>query len=288
MSNTRLALAAAALAFTLAPQAHAHGFAGNRFFPGTIAVEDPAVADELALPTIASQDGETEYELEWGKRITPNFGVSFGGAYVDGDEARGWSNLSTGLKYQFLTDAQTETILSAGVEVEWAGTGDRAVREDVTTIAPTFYFGHGFGQARADWMRPFAVTGSVGVAVPTEGHHDDGEETTRELEAGFTLQYSLPHLSAHVHDYGWSDWVNRLTPIVEVAVSQPLGDSDEDLTGSVNPGVLWTGQHVQLGAEAIVPINDESGDNVGFRLQLHVFMDDLFPHSLGRPMFGAQ
>ena len=30
----------------------AHGFAGSRFFPATIATDDPFVADELALPTI--------------------------------------------------------------------------------------------------------------------------------------------------------------------------------------------------------------------------------------------
>lgn len=283
MSNTRLALAVAALTLAIAPQAHAHGFAGNRFFPGTIAVEDPAVADELALPTISSQDGETEYEIEWGKRITPNFGIAFGGAYVDGQDAQGWSNLVTGLKYQFLTDAESETILSAGLEVEWGGTGDHSVAEDTTTVVPTFYFGHGFGRASAEWARPFAVTGSLGYAMPA--NHQD--ETPDVVEAGFTLQYSLPYLSAHVRDHGWPDWVNQLTPLVEVAVERPTS-GDEGLTGTINPGILWTGRHVQLGAEAMIPINDESGDDVGFRLQLHVFVDDLFAHSLGRPLFGAQ
>src|SRR5262249_48679791 len=162
---------------------------------------------------------------------------------------------------------ESETILSAGVEIEWANTGDHHVAEDLTTIAPTFYFGHGFGRASAAWARPFAVTGSLGVAVPTEGRDGEGGATSSELGAGFTIQYSLPYLSAHVRDYGWSDWVNRLTPIVEVAVSQPLGDSDEALTGTINPGVLWAGRHIQLGAEAIIPINDESGDDVGFALQ---------------------
>jgi hypothetical protein len=30
--------------------AHAHGIAGNRFFPGTLSFDDPAVADESRLP----------------------------------------------------------------------------------------------------------------------------------------------------------------------------------------------------------------------------------------------
>ena len=34
--------------------AHAHGIAGNRFFPGTLSFDDPAVADEAILPNFAS------------------------------------------------------------------------------------------------------------------------------------------------------------------------------------------------------------------------------------------
>jgi hypothetical protein len=30
--------------------AYAHGIAGNRFFPGTLAFDDPAVADEAIVP----------------------------------------------------------------------------------------------------------------------------------------------------------------------------------------------------------------------------------------------
>jgi hypothetical protein len=34
--------------------ADAHGIAGNRFFPGTLAFDDPAVADESRLPLFSS------------------------------------------------------------------------------------------------------------------------------------------------------------------------------------------------------------------------------------------
>ena len=34
--------------------AYAHGIAGNRFFPGTLSFDDPAVADEAILPNFAS------------------------------------------------------------------------------------------------------------------------------------------------------------------------------------------------------------------------------------------
>jgi hypothetical protein len=58
-------------------------------------------------------------------------------------------------------------------------------------------------------------------------------------------------------------------------------------TGMINPGIIWAGKYFQVGVEAIVPINERTGKNVGVIAQLHFFMDDLFPHSLGRPLFGA-
>jgi methionine-rich copper-binding protein CopC len=52
----------------------AHGVAGERFFPATLAVDDPAVADELSLPTIAilkNADNARQVDLsfEYSKRI---------------------------------------------------------------------------------------------------------------------------------------------------------------------------------------------------------------------------
>jgi hypothetical protein len=36
------------------PSAEAHGISGNRYFPGTLTFDDPAVADELILPNFSS------------------------------------------------------------------------------------------------------------------------------------------------------------------------------------------------------------------------------------------
>ena len=48
----RLLVAAAPIALT-ASSAQAHGLIGKRFFPATLATDDPFVADELSLPTIS-------------------------------------------------------------------------------------------------------------------------------------------------------------------------------------------------------------------------------------------
>ena len=56
-------------------------------------------------------------------------------------------------------------------------------------------------------------------------------------------------------------------------------------TGTVNPGIIWAGKYFQLGLEAVVPINERTGKNVGIRGQVHFFLDDLFPTTIGRPLF---
>src|SRR5262245_51245656 len=118
----RGALCGAALAGAagLSSPAAAHGVAGPRFFPATLATDDPAVADELSLPTVSrSKTGdepaarETDVSGEWSKRLTSALGVSFAGSWTQLEtpgepRASGFQNLETTLKYQFLTSAAHE------------------------------------------------------------------------------------------------------------------------------------------------------------------------------------
>ena len=83
LSPSKIAVALL-LGLGLAAPASAHCIVGNRFFPATVIVDDPCVADELSLPTIAdfkNGDEPSAQELdiggEYSKTITPNFGVSF-------------------------------------------------------------------------------------------------------------------------------------------------------------------------------------------------------------------
>jgi hypothetical protein len=291
------ALSAALVAATslgAATSTLAHGIVGDRFFPATLATDDPAVADELSLPTIAvfkTADSppatETDVSGEWSKRLTDRFGVSFDGAWTDlrtaDGRVTGFQNLGTTFKYLALANAPHELMVSAGLEVEWGATGDeRLGAERTTTLTPTLYFGKGAGDLPESlaWARPLALTGVIGYAVPTRG----GE--SRSLETGFALEYSLRYLSSHVRDIGLPSFVNQMTPLVEIQLSTPLSDAvGEPITGTVNPGVIWSGRGVQLGAEAMIPINSASGHGVGAIFQVHWFIDDLFPHSLGKPIW---
>jgi hypothetical protein len=64
-------------------------------------------------------------------------------------------------------------------------------------------------------------------------------------------------------------------------------DGEERSTGKINPGSIYVGDKYQLAVEAIIPVNRASGDTVGGMGQMHFYLDDIFPHSLGKPLFGA-
>jgi hypothetical protein len=82
---------------------------------------------------------------------------------------------------------------------------------------------------------------------------------------------------------------DRLIPLVEIALETPLDRGQGgQTTGTINPGLIWSGKYFQVGAEAIIPVNSRTGSDFGFIAQLHFYLDDLFPHSLGRPLFGGK
>jgi hypothetical protein len=76
-------------------------------------------------------------------------------------------------------------------------------------------------------------------------------------------------------------------PLVEVVLSKPLDRGGGPTLGTVNPGVLFAGRTMQFGIEAVLPVNKRTGGGTGVLMQLHFFLDDLFPNSLGRPLVGG-
>jgi hypothetical protein len=77
----------------------------------------------------------------------------------------------------------------------------------------------------------------------------------------------------------------NVIPLVEFAMNSPLDRGGGQTTGTVNPGFLWESRYCQIGAEAVIPINQATGPNVGFVVQVQVFIDDLLPKIFGHPLF---
>ena len=305
-----------ALTLTILPTAGtlAHGFAGSRFFPATITIDDPFVADELSLPTVSNQKTgtdpsvvETAISSELSKRITSDLGFSIGYAWTHLDQAgpphnpNGFQNLEVTPRYQFLLNAPHEAVASVGVITEVGGTGAKRVGAvPFATYTPTLYFGKGAGDLpeSLNWARPFAVTGIFGYSITSSKKitslvtdPDTGFTTlavdhfSNALNYGIAIEYSNFYLRANIHDFGLPEWVNRLTPLVEFRFTTPVTDRyGEKTVGTINPGIIWSGQYMQFGVEAMIPATKATGKNVGIIAQLHFYLDDIFPNTIGRPL----
>jgi hypothetical protein len=310
------------LALMLVPlsESMAHEIVGNRFFPATLGIDDPGVNDELSIPTVAAfKTGDDpsfrqrDISAEFSKRITDAFAVEFGVTHSHfsapggpaGMGANGFQDLETTFKYRLFKDPGHEFVMSAGLSVEWGRTGAESVgAEPFNVYSPTLWVGKGFGDLpdTLSWIRPVAVTAQVGYAIPGRRSTtafgidpDSGDPTIdtefhpRVLNWGGTIQYSMPYLKSAVYDLGLPDFINRFIPLVEATLQTPVSNtftSGTQTTGTINPGFIWIGNGFQVGVEALIPINRQSGTNVGVIAQLHFYLDDLDPHGIGKPIFG--
>lgn len=291
---------AASLMITYASGAVAHGFAGDRFFPATILTPDPFVADEMSLPTAVvnppSPDGSRAIDIEadLAKRITPDLGLTLSHRWErltvpDMPAVTGLGGaFSAELDYQVLLEAPHQALALLGVNTSFGHTGrvQALGAPDFTTISPVIDFGKGFGDLPESmpWLRPLAITGTLNFGFPTKTQ-SAGVPNPNTFNFGFSFQYSLEYLQHYVKDVGLSAPFDRLIPLVEVsfstAVNRGLGGQT---VGTIQPGVIWFGQYVQIGAEAIIPASRLTGHGYGGVVQLHFYLDDLFPNSLGRPL----
>jgi len=298
-----LMVVVALYSFTIKLQAH--GFEGDRFFPPTIATDDPFATDELAMPTIsffnnpASADGTTpktreiDVSTEFDKEIFPKFSLGATETEIflkpQGQTGmNGFDNLSLSAKYQLVENAPHEFILSVGGEIDLGGTGSKLIGSDsYSTYTPTLYYGKGFGDLPnvLKYLKPFAVTGTLGYAIPGEAGNADGSLNPDVLQWDFALEYSLPYLQQHVEDIEWLHPFQNFIPLVEFSLNTPVNRGNGFTTGTINPGILWESKYCQIGAEAQIPINGTTGPNIGAVFQVQFFIDDLFPKVFGHPIF---
>ena len=104
------------------------------------------------------------------------------------------------------------------------------------------------------------------------------------------MQFSMPYLKSEIQDLQLPDFINHLIPIVEFQMSTPVANNFGNsflTTGTINPGVIWVGSYFQVGLEAQLPVNGASGHGVGVLGQLHLYLDDIFPTTIGRPLLGG-
>ena len=299
----------------------AHVVAGNRTFPVTLTIDDPGVSDEVSIPAFTySRSGsnggsgpghEFDFGFEYDKTITSTTALIFNDGYdvhqMNGSKTQaGFENLYVTGKWQAYTNAAHEFVASLGVIREIGGTGTTHTGGDrYGSTAPAVYFGKGLGDLPIGFARPFAVTGELSYVIADRklkqiqqasatgsSPFDTGiaaqfnSGTNNAWSGGFSVQYSLPYLQSQVKNIGLPGFLGDLIPVVEVTWSSPSGSpSSQGTTWTVAPGVIYLAQWGEIGVEALIPANKAAGTNVGAVALVHFFLDDLFPTSLGKPIF---
>jgi hypothetical protein len=302
MSGCAARAALAGLLIVTIPATHAlaHAVCGNRIFPPTLTMDDPGMDDEASLPTVqyapipasggAPGGSAASYGFEYDKTLIafPGnvFGVAINGDYITqrgaGENLNGWDNFSVTLKDQFYCNPEHEFMMSAGVVRDLGATGSaqllRAGAIPTTSdTAPTWYVGKGFGDLPIGLLRAVAVTGEIGYAFS-----DSPNAMANEWDYAASIQYSMPYLAQHVRALPIPEFFNHLIGLVEFSYSAPTGGPT---TGTIAPGMFYEGDSWQVGAEAVFPANaaTRQSQGTGFIVQFHLFLDDIFPNSIGKP-----
>jgi hypothetical protein len=191
-------------------------------------------------------------------------------------------------------------MVSAGFAGSIGASGAQGVgANQFSTVGPSLFFGKGFGDAPAAlaWLRPFAVSGVLSAEVPTArtsmtlDNSIAGQlvpepfSTSTVLHWGLSIQYSTFYLTPRFTPGRLPNQepLYQFIPLVEFAIDSPVGKPS---VATMNPGLVYVADKYQLGAEAILPLNNAAGRSTGVRAQLLLFTDDLIPSLFGKPVFG--
>ena len=289
-------------------------YVGDRYFPSTLATTVPTAADFynppyfVRLPDTATTPTTHEIDIPttYSKFITPDWAVTFAETFRILEQAntptrQGFDNFVLGTQYQLYTNAEHQFVFTVGGTAALGGSGSSNIANSFSTLTPTVFIGKGFGDLPDSmaWLRPVIVTANFGVALPTRSI----TLSTRTLPTGatavtetvnpnillwsFALEYSLLTTSYSDGDRKGRRIHQGWVPLVEFALQTPLnGPLAGQTTGTVNPGVIWVDRYLQVGVEAIVPINARSGRDIGVRAQAHLYLSEIFPDTIGKPIFG--
>ena len=306
-----------------ANSALAHAVCGSRVYPVTLTLDDPGVADEITIPQVvytrAAADGgpgpghDTSVQFEYDKRLTDEFGFAFNDGYTvnqtnNAKTETGWDDLAVTGKWAKCLSPDHDFVLGFGIIREFGHSGTTHTGADAYgNTAPTVYFGKDLEEVAIPALQPIAFTGEFSYALADRELKDtqvtapgpvvpamtplaslqSNSGNPNAVIGAFSVQYSIAFLQAQIRDYGLPEPLAHLIPLVEVsataATSRPRDSAN---TWTIAPGVIYLRSWYQVGLEALIPANRASGTNVGAIFQLHVFLDDLYPHGIGAPLLG--
>ncbi len=303
-------LALGGLLLALSMGANAHGIAGNRFFPGTMNFDDPAVADEFSITSgtqqqpLGAQDVRDDATtISFARLLTPKISIGFDTGLLkrnwSGAQTFGTTGTDLVLKGRLYENDLNETLVASSLIYTLPGSGaSRLAANGPSVIAPSLYVGQGLGALPEafSWLRPLGFTAGLSVGFPTSKDatnlsYDPAlnqfspytQKNVTTIHSGFAIEYSTLYLTDRFtpgvlpKDEPLHQWV----PLVEFAFDSPQGQRTR---ATANPGISYVKDVWQLAAEAVVPLNHATGHGVGVNLSVLFFLDDLIPSLFGKPM----
>jgi hypothetical protein len=298
-----------------ASAACAHGIAGNRYFPGTLTFDDPAVADELFMPLYdrlehpTREGGEATddaFSLTFLRLLTPRLAIGGDATWLrrvrDGFSTRTGFGIThlliKGLVYE---NDPHETLISASLIWGVGDFGTKAVGGyGPNTLQPSLTFGKGFGDLpdNLKWLRPFAIVGAISPELPINGRtktllFDPSTDQSRYgymhnpdiVHWAFALEFSTLYLTSRfTGGPPKEEPLNQLVPLIEFPVDTTITGGRFTNAATMNPGLSYVGVVYQVAAEAIVPLNGQGGHGVGVTAGLEFFLDDLAPSLFAKPL----
>lgn len=281
--------------------AGAHAVVGARIFVNTVQIDDPSVGDEANVPlfSVTSPDGKstvTDLNFEYDKTITDDLGMGAGtdldnitnDADVNNKTKLGFDDPYVQLKYKWLVVPAHELISSIAVAQAFGRAGTTGIDSGYDTTTLSGYFGKGLGDIPFDPIRPFAVTGELDYNIADTGP-SGGVGSINNWTGGLTLQYSVPYLQSQIHDYGLPPILANLTPLVEMgwssaATNTAFRPSNVPTTFLLSAGAVYTSEFYSFSTELLMPLNGAAQHGLGVIGQFHLYFDDMFPNSLGKPL----
>ncbi len=194
--------------------------------PRTLVTDDPFVADELSLPTIsyfktpANRDEpatrETTFSLT-SPSASPRISASISARAIcscagSGRDPARIRQPVAWLQVQALPERSARIDRLHGLDWDIGDSGSKRVgAESFSTFTPTLLFGKGFGDLPDDvkYLRPLAVTGTIGIGIPsrtsTSTVNEDGdvvvEQNPNTLQWAFAarIQPAVPQCQCRGH-----------------------------------------------------------------------------------------
>jgi hypothetical protein len=275
---------------------YAYTAAGDRNFPATLILPQVAPSDALWVPVstqpfaaVSTGDttSETMFTGTYSKLITERLGIQFEDGVTRlnrllSSSVTGAQNFDMLLQYEAILDPPHEFLLSVQVDHEFGGTGDQSVGSlKQSATQPAITFAKGLGDLPIGYWRPLAITGFTGYQI------GQGVPRPNMVNAGLSVQYSIPYLLSKVANVDLPSFILGMTPITEVMFSTPVGPSyGQHTMNLVAPGISYSeGKGWEFGIEAMIPTTKATGSGVGVIAQLVLQLDYLLPGSVvGRPI----